>query len=100
MKDKNINISRDFFWALIQLEVATMQQKIIWKFFYCKTLELLENHRKRTTEATPKIEKKKKITENICSACSPMQVVVFRKHVLIFIEQRLKFYHFEGSIIP
>ena len=29
-----------------------------------------------------------------------MQVVVFRKHVLIFIEQRLKFYHFEGSIIP
>ena len=58
MKDKNINISRDFFWALIQLEVATMQQKIIWKFFYCKTLEFLENHRKRTTEATPKIEKK------------------------------------------
>ena len=58
MKDKNINILETFF-ELIQLEVATMQQKIISKFFYCKTLELLENHRKRTTEATPKIEKKK-----------------------------------------
>ena len=92
MKDKNINILETFF-ELIQLEVATMQQKIIsrhWSFW--KIIE------KEPQKPRPKL--KKKITENICSAYSPMQVVVFRKHVLIFIEQRLKFCHFEGSIIP
>ena len=39
-------------------------------------------------------------TENIYSACNPMQIVVSYKHVLIFLEERLKFSHFEGSIIP
>ena len=38
-------------------------------------------------------------TENICSACNPMQVVIsFAK--INFVEKRLKFYHFRGRIIP
>ena len=39
-------------------------------------------------------------TENICFACNPMQVVVFCKKCINFVENRLKFSHFEGSIIP
>ena len=39
-------------------------------------------------------------TENICSAFSLMQVVSFLQKCINFIEQRLKFSHFECSIIP
>ena len=43
------------------------------------------NNRKGTTKATPKIEKHVYyiFTENICSTCNPVQVVIFCKHVLI-----------------
>ena len=44
----------------------------------------------------PKIEKYI-FTNNICSAHNLMQVVDFSK--MYFLEQRLKFSHFEGSII-
>ena len=39
-------------------------------------------------------------TENICSACSPVQVVVFWKKCNNIVERRFKVSHFEGSIIP
>ena len=39
-------------------------------------------------------------TENICSACSLMQVVGFLQKCINFVEQRLKFSHFEAIIIP
>ena len=39
-------------------------------------------------------------TDNICSTYNPMQMVDFCKHVLIFVEQRLKCSHFEGKILP
>ena len=40
---------------------------------------------KETVKATPKIEKYVYyiFNENICSACDPIQVVVFWKHLLI-----------------
>ena len=38
--------------------------------------------------------------ENICSACNPMQVVVFCKTCINFAEQRLKSSNFKGSMIP
>ena len=51
---------------------------------------------------TPKIQKYVYyiFTENICSACNPMQVVVFLQTRINFVEKRLKFSHFEGSMIP
>ena len=43
-------------------------------------------------------------TENICSVCSPMHMVVLPQKLMQkcinFVEQRLKFSHSEGSIIP
>ena len=50
----------------------------------------------------PKIEKYAyyTFTENICSACDPMEVVAFLQTCINFVERRLKFSHFEGSIIP
>ena len=39
-------------------------------------------------------------TENICSARNLMQVVGFLQTCINFVKQRLKFSHFEGSIIP
>ena len=38
-------------------------------------------------------------THNICYPCNPMRVVVFSQKGINFVE-RLKFPHFEGSIIP
>ena len=35
--------------------------------------------------------------EIIFAVCNPMQVVIFDKNVLIFVEQRLTFSHFKGS---
>ena len=55
-----------------------MQQKLVQIFFW-------KQHRKGTAKATPKIEKicMYIFTDNICSACNPVQVVVFSKNVLI-----------------
>ena len=51
---------------------------------------------KETAKVTPKIEKYVyyTFTDNICSACNPMQVVVFCH----FVEKRIKFSHFEGEL--
>ena len=65
----------DKIFELIQIEVQC--SKKIFNFFF-------------TTEAGASVEpmlKIKKIyiifTQNICSACNPMQMLVFFKHVLI-----------------
>ena len=38
-------------------------------------------------------------TENICLANNPMKMVVFLQTCIKFVEQWLKFPHYEGSII-
>ena len=63
-----------------------MQQKLAQNFFRTRSWRFLKEQRKRTAKATPKIEEYVYyiFTENICSACNPMQVVFFYKNVLIF----------------
>ena len=62
-----------------------MQQRLVQNFFTSKSWSFWKQHRKRTVKATSKIEEYVYyiFTENICSACYPMQVVVVCKHVLI-----------------
>ena len=77
-----------------------MHQKL-FQFFYDKKLELLEITEKELQKPRPELEKNVyTFTENICSVCNPMQVVVFLQKCMDFVEQRLKFSHFEASIIP
>ena len=78
-----------------------MHQKLVQNFFTTRSWSFWKNHRKGTAKVTPKIEKYAYyiFTENICSACNPMQVVVFCKHVLTTVK-RLKLSHFEAMIIP
>ena len=61
-----------------------MQQKLVQNFFTPRKAGAFVSKRKRTAKATLKVEKYVfyTFTENICSACNPMQVVVFCKHVL------------------
>ena len=62
-----------------------MQQKLVQNFFTTRSWSFWKYHRKGTVNATPKIEKYKYMfTENICPAHNQIQVVAFRKHVLIF----------------
>ena len=56
-----------------------MQQKLT-QMFLSQEAGAPGNNRKRAAKAMPKIEV---FTENICFNCSPMQVVVFCKHVSI-----------------
>ena len=60
--------------------------KIISNFFYHKKLELLEKNIEKEPQR-PHSELKKYVfyifTENICSTCNPMEVVVFWENVLI-----------------
>ena len=79
-----------------------MQQKLFQFFFYHKKLELLEIKQKEPQKPRPRLKKYVCyiFTDNICSACNPMQMVVFLQKCINFVEQRLKFSHFEGSIKP
>ena len=63
-----------------------MQHKLVQKFFTTRSWSFWNEHMKGTPKGTPKIEEYMYyiLTENICSACNPMQAVVFCKHVLIF----------------
>ena len=56
-----------------------MQQKLVQNFITIKSWSFSKEHRKVRVKASPKIEKYVYyiFTENICSARSPMQVVVF-----------------------
>ena len=62
-----------------------MQQILVQNLFTTRSWSFWKQHRKGTAKSTPKVEKYVYyiFTENICSACNPMQVVVFCKHVLI-----------------
>ena len=65
-------------------------------------LELLDKHRKRTAKVTPKIEKIY-ILNNYREYLFCLQFNAsgsFLQKCINFVERRLKFSHFEGSIIP
>ena len=60
--------------------------------FYHKNLKLLEITEKELQKSPRKLKKYKFqiFTENICSACNPMQVVAFLQTCIKFVDQRLK----------
>ena len=69
-------------------------------FFYREKLELLEKQRKRNAEAKPKIEKKY-LLSNYREYLFCLQSNAsgsFLQTCINFVEQRLKFSHFEGGI--
>ena len=72
------------------------------KFFYCKKPELLKKQRKRPAEATLKIEKKYwlNIYREYLFCLEFNASDSFLETCINFVEQRLKFSHFEGRIIP
>ena len=76
--------------------------KIISKFYYKKAGAFGNNVEKEPQKPCPKLKKFVYyiFTENIYCVFKPMQVVVFLQKCIDFVEQRLKFDHFEGSIIP
>ena len=69
-------------------------------FFYREKLELLEKQRKRNAEAKPKIEKKYLLNNYreylLCLQSNASGS--FLQTCINFVEQRLKFSHFEGGI--
>ena len=61
-----------------------MQQKLVQNFLQQEAGAFGNNIGKEPQKPRPKLKYIYYIfTENICSACNPMQVVVFCKHVLI-----------------
>ena len=107
-KDKNINISslnedfknlRHTFSAYTNR--STMQQKLFQNFLPQKAWIFGNKIENKLQNPCPKLKKYVYdiFTKNICSTCSPTQVVVFSQKCISFVEQRLKFSHFEGSII-
>ena len=79
---------------LIQKEVQC-SKNYFKKFLTQEAGAFGNNLEKEPQKPNPKLKKYVYyiFTDNNCSACNPIQVVVFRKNVLIF-------FHFEGSIIP
>ena len=71
-------------------------------FLHQETGAFGNNIGKESSKPRPKLRKYVYyiFPENICSARNPMQVVVFLETCINFVEQRLKFPYFEGSIIP
>ena len=65
-------------------KLMNIAAKIILIFFYHKKLDLLEITQKTNQKPRPKLEKYVYyiFTENTCSTCNSMQVVVFRKNIL------------------
>ena len=76
-----------------------MQQNYFQSFLPQEAGAFGNNIEKERQKPRLKLKKYYIFTENICSACNPMQVVVFCKKCINFVKQRLKFSHFEGSII-
>ena len=80
-------ISKDLrhtFWA--HTNRITVQQNLFLKFFLPQEAGAFGNNiKKERQKPRPSLQKYvyKILTENICSACSPMQVAVYYKHVLI-----------------
>ena len=75
---------RDTLFELIQIE-PQCSKNIFKNFLLHEARAFGKIHKKGTANTTPKIEKYVNyiFTENICSSCNPMQVVVFCKNVLI-----------------
>ena len=90
-------------FELIQIEVQCSKNyfKIFLIFLTQETGAFGNNIEKESQKSRPKLKKYVCyiVTENICSACNPMQMVVFLP-LFNFLEQRLKFFRFEGGIIP
>ena len=90
---------RHTFWAHINR--STIQQKLFQNFLPQESGVFGNNIDKEPEKPSAKLKKYVYyIFKNICSACNPMQVVVFCKKYITFVVQRLKFSHFEGNIIP
>ena len=79
-----------------------MQQKLFQIFFTTSSWSFWKKHRKGTASARPKIEK-------ICILYIYREYLLylqsnasgrFLQKCINFVEQRLKFSHFKGSIIP
>ena len=73
-----------------------MQQKLFQNFFTTRSWSFWKYHRKGTAKTTPKIEKNMYIIylQRIFVSGS------FLQKCINFVEQRLKFCHFEGITIP
>ena len=78
-----------------------MQQKLIQIFVPQEVGAFGNNIEKEPQKPRPKLNKYLyyAFTQNICSAWNRMQVVVFLQKCINFVEQRLTFFYFEGSII-
>ena len=76
-----------------------MQQKLAQDFFTTRSWSFWNKIGKEPQKPHPKNKYVyyNIFTENVCSVCNPMQVVVFCKHIN-FVEKRLKFSHFEDSM--
>ena len=80
-------ISKDLrhtFWA--HTNMITVQQNLFLNFFLPQEAGAFGNNiKKERQKPRPSLQKYvyKILTENICSTCSPMQVAVYYKHVLI-----------------
>ena len=91
----------DTLFELIQIEVQCSKNSL--KMFLPQEAgEFRNNIEKKTQKLRPKLEKNVCyiFTDNICSVCIPMQVIIFLQKCINFIEHRLKFSYFKGSIIP
>ena len=79
-----------------------MHQKLLQIFLPQEAGSFGNNRENESQVLRPKLKKYVYyvFTENICSVCNPMQVVVFLQKCISFIKQRLKFSHYEGSITP
>ena len=84
-------------FELIEMEVQF--SKNYWKGFLPQEARAFMNN---IEKPRPKLKKYMCciFTDNICSVCTPMQVIFFCEKCINSVEQRLKFSHFKGSIIP
>ena len=91
----------DTLFELIQIEVQCSKNSL--KMFLLQEAGEFRNKiEKKTQKPRPKLEKNVCyiFTDNTCSVCIPMQVIIFLQKCINFIEHRLKFSYFKGSIIP
>ena len=75
----------DKIFELIQIEVQFTKNYFNF-FFITRRWRFWKQHRKGSIKVTPKTEKNIlniSMTDHTCSACKPMQVAVFCKHILV-----------------
>ena len=86
---------RSTFWA--HTNRSTTQQKL-FQIALPQKVGALEITEKESQKRRTKLKNMYILTENICSDCNPMQVVVFLQKCINLAEP-LKISQFEGSII-